>query len=494
MGKEASLVCTPTGFPISRTSWFRNGQPLALNKRYNLTTNPNGLNISPIIKDDEGMYQCFAYNEWDMAQAVAELQLGDAVPELTYSFSEQTTQPGPPISLKCVANGNPPPQFTWSLDGFPIPDSSRFLVGQYVTVDDDVVSHVNISSIKEEDGGEYTCTAKNSVEKISHSARINVYGSPFIRLMPKITAVAGNDLVIKCPVAGYPIESITWERDGSILPINRRQRVYNNGTLIIEQAQRGTDAGTYTCQAQNRQKHTSRRDVQVEILLPPKILPIQALTNVLREGMRAAISCQVLEGDLPLSFQWQRNDKDDLGFGVAVRRLDEYSSSLVIEKVESSHSANYTCIAQNIAGSESFTVPLTVNVPPRWTMEPSDTNVVLGFDVMLHCQAEGYPEPTILWRKAPIGCLDAVEEEAGEPSRQFLREWTLEEEEKQNVVEEDDREESSSNERSEEGRPVDIEEMEDIVNDKKGGRLYGRRGPLDCTKLSAASAGGAMSR
>nr|XP_024219520.1 Down syndrome cell adhesion molecule-like protein Dscam2 [Halyomorpha halys] len=332
------------------------------------------------------------------------------------------------------------------------------------------------------------------IKPTSRSTTITLEGSPFIRLMPKITAVAGNDLVIKCPVAGYPIESITWERDGSILPINRRQRVYNNGTLIIEQAQRGTDAGTYTCQAQNRQKHTSRRDVQVEILLPPKILPIQALTNVLREGMRAAISCQVLEGDLPLSFQWQRNDKDDLGFGVAVRRLDEYSSSLVIEKVESSHSANYTCIAQNIAGSESFTVPLTVNVPPRWTMEPSDTNVVLGFDVMLHCQAEGYPEPTILWRKAPIGCLDAVEEEAGEPSRQFLREWTLEEEEKQNVVEEDDREESSSNERSEEGRPVDIEEMEDIVNDKKGGRLYGRRGPLDCTKLSAASAGGAMSR
>lgn len=52
----------------------------------------------------------------------------------------------------------------------------RFLVGQYVTVDDDVVSHVNISGIKEEDGGEYTCTAKNAVDKISHSARINVYG------------------------------------------------------------------------------------------------------------------------------------------------------------------------------------------------------------------------------------------------------------------------------------------------------------------------------
>lgn len=49
-------------------------------------------------------------------------------------------------------------------------------MGQYVTVHDDVISHVNISNLKEEDGGEYMCTARNSVAQVSHSARINVYG------------------------------------------------------------------------------------------------------------------------------------------------------------------------------------------------------------------------------------------------------------------------------------------------------------------------------
>lgn len=48
---------------------------------------------------------------------------------------------------------------------FQIPDSSRFLVGQYVTIHDDVISHVNISNVKEEDGGEYTCVAQNSIGK-----------------------------------------------------------------------------------------------------------------------------------------------------------------------------------------------------------------------------------------------------------------------------------------------------------------------------------------
>lgn len=30
--------------------------------------------------------------------------------------------------------------------------------------------------------------------------------------MPSISAVAGKSLTLKCPVAGYPIDSIVWEK------------------------------------------------------------------------------------------------------------------------------------------------------------------------------------------------------------------------------------------------------------------------------------------
>lgn len=171
--------------------------------------------------------------------------------------------------------------------------------------------------------------------------------------------------------------------------------------MVIEQLQRSEDAGTYTCMAQNKQSQISRRNVEIQVLVPPKIMPIQSMTNMLREGMRAAISCQILEGDLPVSFKWERNGKQILGTGnEVIRRLDEYSTSLVIEKISADYSGNYTCIASNIAGIEKFTVPLTVNVPPKWLMEPKDTSVQANQDVTLNCQADGYPVPTITWKKA----------------------------------------------------------------------------------------------
>ena len=37
-------------------------------------------------------------------------------------------------------------------------------------------------------------------------------GLPYIRLIPKVTAIAGEPFQLKCPVAGYPIEEIHWEK------------------------------------------------------------------------------------------------------------------------------------------------------------------------------------------------------------------------------------------------------------------------------------------
>ncbi|KFM75224.1 Down syndrome cell adhesion molecule-like protein Dscam2, partial [Stegodyphus mimosarum] len=86
----------------------------------------------------------------------------------------------------------------------------RFRVGDYVTSDGYVMSYVNVTDIRVEDGGEYSCTATNAVASVRHAARLDVYGPPFVRPMANFSVVAGQRVLLKCPISGYPIESVTW--------------------------------------------------------------------------------------------------------------------------------------------------------------------------------------------------------------------------------------------------------------------------------------------
>lgn len=105
--------------------------------------------------------------------------ISETIPELIYTFIEQNVRPGPHISLKCSATGTPPPQFTWVLDSQPIFDLSttnRYRIGQFVDGSGDVITHLNISHVRSDDGGLYKCIASNSIGYVEHAARLNVYG------------------------------------------------------------------------------------------------------------------------------------------------------------------------------------------------------------------------------------------------------------------------------------------------------------------------------
>lgn len=52
----------------------------------------------------------------------------------------------------------------------------RYAIGQYVDQAGDVISHVNISNVRVQDGGLYTCKATNSLGSAIHAARLNIYG------------------------------------------------------------------------------------------------------------------------------------------------------------------------------------------------------------------------------------------------------------------------------------------------------------------------------
>ncbi|KAL9920269.1 Down syndrome cell adhesion molecule 1 isoform 1-T1 [Glossina fuscipes fuscipes] len=361
-GRPAVFTCQYSGNPIKTISWLKDGKAIDHNDPV--------LRIESVKKEDKGMYQCFVRNDQESAEASAELKLGGRFdpPVIRQTFPEETMEPGPSVFLRCVAGGNPTPEISWELDGKKIANNERYQVGQYVTVNGDVVSFLNITSVHANDGGLYKCIAKSKVGVAEHSAKLNVYGLPYIRQMEKKAIVAGETLYVTCPVAGYPIDSIVWERDNRALPINRKQKVFPNGTLIIENVERNSDQATYTCVAKNAEGYSARGSLEVQVMVPPKITPFDFGEEPANFEETVSVTCIISLGDQPIDIEWLFNDYALSSYsGVTVIKGGKRTSILTIDSVQARHAGNYTCKARNHAAAVNFTAELVVKVPPKIT-------------------------------------------------------------------------------------------------------------------------------
>ncbi|KAM7293264.1 Down syndrome cell adhesion molecule-like protein Dscam2 [Ixodes scapularis] len=399
VGHPVTFNCSASGQPVRSVSWYKDQQRLQPTGRISLLASGLVLRIDSVLRQDAGVYQCYLHNEADSAQASAELRLGDVAPFLASTFAEQTSLPGNSASLRCSASGSPLPQVTWTLDGGGVPDHPRFRVGDFVTSDSTVVSFVNVTELRVEDGGEYVCRATNVVGEAKHAARVNVHGPPMIRSMGNVTVTAGRSFQTVCPVAGFPIHNVIWLKGDAKLPTNHRQQVFHS-TLTVHNVQRASDEGEYSCVARSGNL-TARGNTFVHVQVPP-VIDSQMLPDMLtsNQGMNVKMLCSVVQGDPPISLRWMHGAQlVSRSSSVSLQSLDD-SSVLTIKGVSMRDSGNYTCEASNAALTVNRTVTLVVNVPPMWTTEPTNGNVVVGETVVLDCAADGFPVPRIAWKRA----------------------------------------------------------------------------------------------
>ena len=87
-----------------------------------------------------------------------------------------------------------------------------------------------------------------------HRGRLNVYGPPQARAFPSdLKAVEGLEFILQCPMGGFPLEEIEWEKDGRTLTSDLRRKIFRrNGTLVIQKVVKESDEGAYGCRARGR--------------------------------------------------------------------------------------------------------------------------------------------------------------------------------------------------------------------------------------------------
>jgi hypothetical protein len=90
-------------------------------------------------------------------------------------------------------------------------------------------------------------------------------GSPYIRAIGPVQAVAGHDITLHCPYSGYPISTISWERRGQEVPADLRRTLGEGGSLTISRVDPTVDAGSYVCSVRGNKGELARREVQLTV-------------------------------------------------------------------------------------------------------------------------------------------------------------------------------------------------------------------------------------
>uniref|UniRef100_T1JC13 Down syndrome cell adhesion molecule-like protein Dscam2 n=1 Tax=Strigamia maritima TaxID=126957 RepID=T1JC13_STRMM len=386
VGKSASFTCRISGFPLQEVIWLKDGNIITFNKKMVLNADNLRVQISDVSTDDKGIYQCCAKNEIQTVCGSTALILGgrrhtkifgknirnqkcffaDEPPKIIEKFRSVVKTPGDNIKLKCISGGNPLPAFSWFLDENILLSSDKMTIKESIDDSGKVVSELSIASIKTENGGLYKCVATNQGGKDFYWSRINIYGPIGIRSQPSLNVVSGDNAILNCPVFGYPISDLKWEKDGTQLPNEIHQIQMVNDSLVIQNILRTRDSGIYSCFAKGSDGTLVEGNVQLEVLVAPKLSAFSFQDELVQEGSRGRLQCVVVEGDLPLKMQWQKDGKllpSDLG--ITVKDIDEFSSILTITTITPRHNGKYTCSASNAAGTASFSTYLAVNVPPR---------------------------------------------------------------------------------------------------------------------------------
>ena len=96
-------------------------------------------------------------------------------------------------------------------------------------------------------------------------------------------------------------------------------------------------------------------------LAKPRIVPFDLSDEAVTSGQPVTMHCSISEGDLPIDFRWAFHGRElSSQMGISILRVNSRVSLLSIDSIAAGHTGNYTCTAQNSAGSVSHTATLLV--------------------------------------------------------------------------------------------------------------------------------------
>ncbi|NXU50379.1 HMCN1 protein, partial [Turnix velox] len=386
-----NIECTASGTPPPQINWLKNDLPLSVSSQIRLLSAGQILRLARVQISDTGVYTCVASNRAGVDNKHYNLQVF-VPPSLDNSGGTEdvTVVKGSSASMKCLTGGNPAPTMSWFKNGHPLSLGAHLMSSNQGMVLEFVNAEIG-------DTGKYTCVASNEAGDASKHFFLKVLEPPRINgsdQPEELSVIINNPLELLCLSSGTPVPTISWMKDG-------RPLVQNNNLHVLREALRITsaqveDTGRYTCLASSPAGDDDK-EYFVKVHVPPNIAGTggpQDLT-VLQNG-QVLLECKS-DAVPPPTISWLKNG--ELLEGTPRVRILSSGRYLQINNADLSDTANYTCVASNIAGKTTREFLLTVHVAPTIRSSAQMAVVHINASALLECVAAGVPTPRITWRK-----------------------------------------------------------------------------------------------
>uniref|UniRef100_A0A9J8A8W2 Heparan sulfate proteoglycan 2 n=1 Tax=Cyprinus carpio carpio TaxID=630221 RepID=A0A9J8A8W2_CYPCA len=453
-GETLRLYCRAVGSPTPGLTWKKRGGSLPPQARME-RTDIGTLLVPNIRSSDAGTYLCVGTNTVGSSEAHIEVivKRGEIIPSgVTIQPSIASVMEGETLDLNCIVPGTSPASVKWSRASGLLSSNHQVLGTQ-----------LRILLASADDAGEYICQVEDgpfprqasvSVSVISSSSRksprlmrnrkvsmtitfifkyrINMtrrihyfilrtycvfstcaycilwpncgvgLQSPIISIEPHSAAVKqGESASFRCRVhSGAQPVRLEWKPTNN-LPLPDNVKIGPDNSLMTITNAQAKNKGTYRCVASNLFGMTHSIASLIVRGKPAVVTPAGPVR--IRVGDPINLECQAAGEPRP-SVRWHRldnNRKTMLSSPVPV----DSSAIMQILVARPEDSGTYVCTAQNNQGTTETRVEVFVEggsqVPtvPRASVREPMIVLVEGSTATLHCDAHGFPKPTITWSK-----------------------------------------------------------------------------------------------